>query len=188
MQAISLNDVDGNYQEKTMNIPKPSPMKKLQVAEKPEPPKPVKKSFKKPRRNTPKPKTETLKNPQMKVFSWVHPDALFNEELHYVEAETREAAELLVTQRHHVLPVDLKEVKSYVWVCTGNNKRREIKARTKLEAGPICQEKYGFWPEHIEKKEFDRPEHLTHRPFAEHPVLQMMRNTDPKNNAGKGVK
>lgn len=174
-----------------MNIPKPSPIRKLSTppVEKPEPPKPVKKDFRKPKRNVPKPTSTNPEQINMKLFVWMHPDALFDNEPQYIDATDTDDATNKIVAQFRVTPIDLREVKSHIWVCIGNDKRREVKARTKLEAGPLCQEKYGFWPESIEKKEFDRPEHLTHRPFADHPVLQMMRNTDSKNkkNAGKGA-
>ena len=62
-----------------------------------------------------------------------------------------------------VEPTDFGDQKVFVWVCTGNNKMKTVKAPSLLEAGPECMRIYGYWPESIEKKVFERQEHLTQR-------------------------
>lgn len=57
-------------------------------------------------------------------------------------------------------------IKKYIWVCVGKRgQKREIRAESWMDAGAICKKKYGFWPITVDRKVFERTEHLTQRPF-----------------------
>lgn len=74
----------------------------------------------------------------------------------------------------------------FPYICTlPGGKTVEIKALSKLDAGPQCFAKYKEWPLVVEKKPFTRSEHLTHRVGNHEGLRELQRELEKNSKGGK---